>query len=206
VAKLNAPKGFDKSRVDGELLKKLEPFIDFCNQNFDQLLSGFAGQITLGDNLAGKIVSISAQHNTPITIQNPGKAVSLILPLFSKGQAIRSIAYNQNSSGSIDLTLRFDGAIPVATKSASAAQGTIVYYECKDPVEPGDLVSVTGYGASYLNGEFLVMGVTDTSPRKILCANVNNGIPASPSTGSEVKTAYSTTETQVNSITLFLGF
>jgi len=200
LAKLNAPKGFDKSRLDGELLKKIEPFIDYVNQNFDQVLSAFASQISFGDNFSGKLIKLTAKHNTPITVANPTKAVSSLIPLFSHGFPVKSAQYSQNTDGSVEITLRFDGAVPIQTKNASG-DNEITAFETKDLAEPGDLVSVTNYGEPAFNGEFLVLGVSTTTPRKVYCYT-----PDVTSATTETKSSYTSSETQTNEVTLFMGF
>jgi hypothetical protein len=198
LAKLNNPKGFDKSQLDGEILQKLDPFIDFVNQNTDQFTRALTNQLTFADNLLGSVVTVSAKHRTPIVVPAAAKAVSAIIPLRCSGGSIRSFTYTFNTNGSVNLTFIFDDFVPIQTKNATVASG-FVTYQTESTIAPGDRVSVSDYGNKALNKEVTVLYVSNTTPQAI------TAYTADTLAASETKSSYTGDAEVAKSVTLFIA-
>jgi hypothetical protein len=180
MATLNLPKGFEKSLLPNDLRKGLEPFIDYVNQNVDQIVRAFINQLTFSDNFRGRVSNIQAYSNTPITLELQNTAATGVIILTATAK-VRSYNLTQLSTGGSQITIVFDEAKPIKTRSVSVSSGILLNYEIEaaSQTEPGTLVSISGYGNKGNNGTFLVIASTSNS---LTVANNNTGAAAESKT------------------------
>lgn len=195
MAQINTPKAFDKSLIDPDVLDKLGPFIEYTNQNFDQLIRAFFNQITFGDNVRGKFVTVTTKHSTPITI-DVNQGISAVFPYRVSGDALKYFTLTTDRTGQPRFTPYFAGPVPVQTRSFVAASGFITT-ECNSSVSIGDAVSITGAGNQNNNGEFVVIGKL-SAPDRIVYYNANGA--------TESRGSYSGDQEPAKDITLFIFF
>lgn len=196
MANLNQPKGFDKAQIDGKLLTQLEPFVDYVNSNFDQIIRGFFNQLTLAENVNGKVLSLSLRHREPSTF-TPSKPVTGVIPLLCQaGSAIRSFSFTVNQNGSITLTVIFDNPIPISVRSITFSSPYCTA-ETNASVEVGDSVRIANTANQNNSGDFLVIGKL-TSPNRVVYYNAN-GV-------SESKSDYKGSSEAARSCSFYLLF
>jgi hypothetical protein len=196
MANLNQPKSFDKGLIDAKMLSQLEPFIDYCNSNFDQVTRAFFNQITLSENVKGRVITLSAKHRQTITVPSGG-GVQGVLPLYvSGGESLKSLSYSVNNRGELGITFGFGGPIPIPARSItySSPYATI---ETTADVGPGDIVRIGNTANQANSGEFLVISLL-ASPRRVVVYNAS-GV-------AETKTAYLGSDQTAKSVTLFLMY
>lgn len=168
MAQINTPKAFDKSNLDSEILSKIEPFIEYTNQNFDQLIRALFNQITFGENIRGKFTQITVKHAQPITL-DIREGVSGVLPYRVSGDAVKAYTLTTDLQGRPTVTFYFHGPIPIQTRTITVSSG-IATAETNDPVTIGDTVSISQAGNAANNGDFLVIGKL-TAPDRIVYYN-----------------------------------
>lgn len=198
MSKLSTPQGFDKSQMDAEILKKIEVFVDYVNQNTAQIILALTNQLTFGDNFLGQIMTVSAMHRVPIVLPKGSRAVSYIVPLRCAGGSIRSYNYAFNQDGSLSIEFVFDDFVPIQTQNATVASG-FVQYQTKAPMRAGDRASISGYGNTALNKNITILEVSSTVPQYVT-AYTSDALAA-----SETKSSYSGDSESAKSITLFVG-
>lgn len=160
MANINTPKSFEKSLLQGELLKQIEPFVDYVNQNFDQLIRALFNQLTFGENVRGQFSTVSAKHGVPITI-DVTEGVGGIMPFRVSGGSLRSYYLTTGKNGAPTVTFFFDDAIPVQTRTV-VEDVEFCTTECSSVVRPGDRVLITGCTNVNNNGVFLVIETNDS--------------------------------------------
>lgn len=156
MATLNTPKAFEKTLLDQETRKKTDLFIDYVNQNFDQIIRAFANQFSFADNFKGIFKTISASHNVPVSV-DVGSTPQGVL-ILRQDVGIRSWVINSLSSGNVTLTFQFDSVRPVTTRQVTFSSPYATYeIEATSLVKVGEVIRVSGYGAKTNNGDFSVV-------------------------------------------------
>ena len=116
MAKFTATKLFEYAKVAGTPAgKELEEFITFVNQNFEQIIRGISGNLTLEDNIKGQKLTLSLIHNREVTTTVNGGDVVGILPLrvltdSNVKEAFENLSWWVNSSGKLVLYPQFKNA------------------------------------------------------------------------------------------------
>lgn len=155
---LNTPKAFDKALLSADIKKSIDPFVDFCNQNFDQIIRGLTKQITFGENFKGSFLNIQAMNNQPVSIE-AGESAPLGIIVIKADVGISSFTYTTLSTGLTQITFKFDEARAVKSRSANDTAAPLAVYEIEglSSVLPGDRVAISGFGAKPNNGTFLCL-------------------------------------------------
>lgn len=199
MAKINAPKGFEKGQLDSGTLEKIEPFVDYVSANFEQIIRAFTNQITFPDNFNATIRTLSVKHNVPFTIPSVGRAVTGVMLMSAAGVNVRSFSYVQNSENGLAFTFKFDSAIPIKTQNATYS-APFVRYQTTSLVSVGDIVSISDYANEALNGTFIVSADETINTKFIACYNQQTGVAA------ETKTSYSGEDEVSKSVTLLITY
>ena len=189
---MNVPKAFEKSLLSAQVKDGLEPFIDYVNQSFDQIIRAFLNQITLAENVRGKQLSISAKHRQFVQIDTDKQRPSGII-ILNTSSPIRSWSWTSLSSGFTQISFAFDEPVPLLTRELDATN-SLLYFQSPVYVIPGDRVSVSGFGNKANNDDFLV---TDISSN-------NLKFDTSSAVVSESKAATSGSLEQSKTIDLFI--
>ena len=194
MAKLNAPKAFDKSLLDQDLSEKLEPLLGHVNQNFDQLIRALYNQLTLSENVNGTLVTVSAYNNVQTFVQTGGKAIAGILPIRVSGDGLAAMSWYTDNSGRIAITFKFSDPQEIQTRSCtfSSSFGTYEVNRTSN-ISIGDVISVTGFGNANNNGTFVVLQKTASS------VVVYNSLGA-----TESKSSYTGTSEAAKQVNLFI--
>lgn len=155
MATLNTPKAFDKALIPSQAREDIESLVDYINQNFDQIIRAFASQITFDENFRGDRKVLSVTDGVPIEIDTGSQAPADIL--VSSRVGIRSTSFTTLSTGTTQITFKFDEALPLKTRNVTASSPFAIYEtEGLSNAKAGDLVSVTGFGNKLNNGTFVV--------------------------------------------------
>jgi hypothetical protein len=191
MAILNTPKAFEKNLIQGQVGGEISPFIDYVNQNFDQIIRAFFNQLTLGENLRGTLLNISTSNNTPTNIlaaQNP--AGILILKSTSP---LKSYTTTVTSDGILQATFTFDEALPVKARSVAVSAPFATYeIEGLSTISQGDEAEFSLFGNKLNNGTFLVLYRTEN------LVTVYN-----PNAAAETKSSFTGTRESTKVVTLF---
>ena len=115
MTKINTPKSFDKGQIPAELLGQIEPYIDYTNQNFSQIIQALSNGISFPDNIRCTIKTISVKHLVDTRLNLGVKNVVGVLVLNATAP-IRSYTVTQ-VEGLFSFVFRFDEVIPIASKS-----------------------------------------------------------------------------------------
>lgn len=194
MAKITAPKAFDKQSLDPKILEQIDPFIEYVNQNFDQLIRALFNQITLTENFRGRLVTVSAWHRREVLIESQGQGILAALPLKSEPSGLKSYVTTSDTGGRLSFTPAFDAAIPIKTRSVSVSSPFATYeIQASQTVLCGDKVSISQYGSKGNNGDFVVLSRSDSA------VTVYN-----PSAATETKASYSGVAESEKTVTLFL--
>lgn len=181
MAVINTPKSFDKAQIDSATLPKVEQFVDYVNQQFDQLTRALQNQLTFPDNFKAKLVTIAAYNNKELSLN---ETAAQILPLSVLGDSIQTFSATVSNSGVQKVTIKFGNPIPVRTRAVSFSTPYATYeVENAAVIQAGDRVSVTAQSNIVNNGTFLVLQANSNS---IVVYN-SNAITA-PGTGAYVGT------------------
>lgn len=161
MAQINSPKSFDSAQLSPQFIQDSGGLIDYINQQFDQLNRALLQQLTLPENMRGRMVTLSVSHNTPVTVTNTSFTGSVIYNSGSNG--VKSYTFVNDSQGNSVFTFKFNDSIPILTRTVIVSS-PFATYEVKnaDNISPGDLVTVSGSTNSHNNGQFLVMQNTGT--------------------------------------------
>lgn len=194
MAKINVPKSFDKGQIDSDLLGKLEPFIDYVNQNFEQTTSALNNSLSFADNIKCISKTLQAKHLTPVQV-NLGSANVVGFLILNSTAPLRSYSYTQ-TAGLYSFTFRFDEPITISSKSITIASG-IATVETNDTLQAGDMINLSKYATGTLsnNGNFLVSYVYTTAPSKVAYYN-----PSGATT--ETLGAYTSSSIQTRSVSI----
>lgn len=186
MTKLNVPKSFDKGQIPAKLLADIEPYLDFTNQNFNQILSALESGLTFGDNIQSTLKTIEVKHLVTTQLNLGLKSVAGVIVLNSDVQ-IRSFTITQ-ANGLYSFTFRFDEAVTISAKSiAPDPLGVAGVYtvETNDALQLGDAIRLSSYsGAGHNNGDFLVTYIYNTSPRKVEIRNPLGALETLPNYSS----------------------
>lgn len=148
MAKINAPKAFEKATLDPKVLSGIDEFVSYVNQNFDQYTRALLSQLTFGDNFKCQLRSVSAYHNQAIALE-PSQPISSIQVLkVGSNDAVKEFYYTQTTGSAVSLRIMFANPIPVSTRSQITASGAFGLYEVTESarrVRAGDCVSIEGY-------------------------------------------------------------
>lgn len=169
MANINTPKGFEKQLLQPDIISKLDPFIEYVNQNFDQLIRAFFNQITLGENFRGKFISISAKHNTPITL-DVLQGISAVWPYRVADGSLKSFILSTDNRGRPTVTFFFDDALPITTRSIVFAS-PFCTAETNSSVRVGDRIEITGAVIDANKGTFLVVEMLE-NPTRVVYRNI----------------------------------
>ncbi len=162
MATLNLPKAFEASLLPSKVTEDLDPLLDWLNQNFDQIIRALAGQITLGENLRGRFISIQATSDIPITI-DIGQTKPIGILILKSDTKVRSYSFSSLNTGVSSITFKFDEPKPLKTRSANFINSPNVIYdiEALSSAEVGETVIISGFGNKANNGTFLVLSRTE---------------------------------------------
>jgi hypothetical protein len=174
---INTPKSFNKQTIeDAKLAEAIGPFIDYCNQNFDQFGRGLANQLTFPDNFKGEIQTIDIKHNQPVNVTAKG-SVSYAFPIGSFGDGVRAFKFQANNDGSLAITCWFQSPIPVLAKAQTSATGNFAKYQCSNigGIAAGDRVLITAFGnkSNNVDSGLVAWVATETSGPVITVYNGN---------------------------------
>lgn len=162
MAKINVPKAFDKQLLDPAFVSKADLFIDYINQQFDQLTRALDSQLTFSDNFKADIQSVGCFHNQQVIV-TPKKSVVYAFPIRSSSP-IKSAAIESNQSAQLVCTFKFDTAISIRTRNVAVSSGIATYdVQGNTTIVSGDIVSITGHNNSGNNGTFLVSSASTTA-------------------------------------------
>lgn len=158
MALLNTPKAFEKALLESSVAQDVGPFIDYVNQNFDQIIRAFFNQISFPENFRGVRKTITALNNQAVTL-DLGDVRPLGIIILSSSVGINSYFFTQNSQGFTEITFNFREPRYIKTKSCDASASPLVTFEVLDSEEllPGDSVIVSGFGAKENNTQYLVV-------------------------------------------------
>lgn len=160
MAIINTPKSFDKAQIDGAVLPKIEQFVDYVNQQFDQVTRALQNQLSFADNFNAKVLTVSAYNNKELSLN---ETATSILPLSVLSDSIRQYSSTVSNAGTQKITFKFGSAVPIRTRSItySAPYAT---YECEDVsnLQVGDKVSISTQ-LSGNTGTFIVLQVNAAS-------------------------------------------
>lgn len=161
MAVINTPKSFDKAQIDAAILGKIETFVDYVNQQFDQLTRALQNQLSFADNFKCKVVTLRAYNNKELSLNETAQQ---IIPLAVLGDSIRQFSATVSNSGTQKITFKFGNAIPVRTRSVTYTS-PFSTYECESTanLQVGDRVSVTAQTNANNNGTFLLSEVGASS-------------------------------------------
>ncbi len=161
MAVINTPKSFDKAQIDSEILGKIETFVDYVNQQFDQLTRALQNQLSFPENFKCKVLSIQAYNNKELSLNETAQQ---IVPLACMGDSIRQYSATVSNTGTQKITFKFGNAIPVRTRSVTYSS-PFSTYECENVahIQVGDRVSITAQTNQSNNGTFLVSEVGTSS-------------------------------------------
>lgn len=157
MAIINTPKSFDKAQIDSAVLPKIEQFVDYVNQQFDQIVRAIQNNLSFADNFKAKVIDVSAYHNTELSLN---QTASSILPLSVLGDSIHAYSTTVSNSGVQKITFKFGNPLNIRTRSVTFSSPWATY-ECESVanIQVGDKVKVTNQTNSYNNGTFIVAEV-----------------------------------------------
>lgn len=161
MAALNTPKAFDKALIPSSIREDIDPFVDYINQNFDQIIRAFSNQVTFEENFRGRAITVSAMNNTPISLDTLGqRPVNIFV---SSAVGVRSTKFSVTSTGTTQLTITFDDPIPIKTRACDVTSAPFATYQIESltNLQLGERISISGFCAKSNNGEFLVQHFTE---------------------------------------------
>lgn len=196
MAKLNTPKAFEKTLLSGDLREKLDTFVDFVNQNFDQLIRAFANQLSFQDNFIGRVINVVASNDTPTNLELGGVTPVGVLVL-KTDVGIKSFTLTTLSNGLSQINFKFDEAKAVKTRSADITDAPNVVYEIEglSTIGAGDVATISGFGNKDNNGSFLVLNRVEN---RITVFNDN------ASAGNESKSSFTGDRETTKNVSLFV--
>lgn len=161
MALINTPKSFDKSQIDGAVLSKIEQFVDYVNQQFDQLTRALQSQLTFAENFRAKVITVSAFHNRELSLNDKASA---IIPLSVLGDSVLSYSATVSNSGVQKITFKFGNALDIRTRSVTYS-APFATYECESVsnLQVGDKVRITAQTNLNNNGTFIISQVNSAS-------------------------------------------
>lgn len=169
MAIINTPKSFDKAQIDGATLPKIEQFVDYTNQQFDQINRALQNQLKFADNFAAKVVTVSAYNNKELSLNETATA---ILPLSVLGDSIAQFSAIVSNAGVQKITFKFGNPVPLRTRSVSFSSPWTTYeVENVANLQVGDKVSIT----SQLSGNSGTFIITQVNSAGIVVYNSNGG-------------------------------
>lgn len=158
MAIINTPKSFDKAQIDAATLGKIEEFVDYVNQQFDQLTRALQSQLTFTENFRSKIVTVSAYNNRQISLNEKS---SYIIPLSVSGDSVKQYLASVSNAGIQNLTFKFGEPIPVKTRSVTVSAPFATYeFSGVATLEVGDRIIVRNQSNAANNGTFVVSELT----------------------------------------------
>ena len=161
MAIINTPKSFDKAQIDADTLGKIEEFVDYVNQQFDQLTRALQNQLSFADNFKSKVITVSAFNNKELSLNETAQQ---ILPLAVMGDSIRQFSDTVSNSGTQKITFKFGNAIQVRTRSVTYTS-PFATYECESVanLQVGDKVIIAAQTNGANNGTFVISEVGSAS-------------------------------------------
>ncbi len=184
MALINTPKSFDKAQIDSTILTKIEEFVDYVNQQVDQLTRALQNQLTFSENFKAKVLTISAYHNRQF---NVSESAAIIMPLSVLGDSIVSYSSVVSNAGVQSVTFKFGNAVPVRTRTVTKSAPFATYeVESVANLQVGDKISVTANVNAANNGTFILAEVGTTT------VTVYNSAAVAASGGSNYAGAYET--------------
>lgn len=172
MAFINTPKSFSKESLpSAKTAKDIEPFIDYVNQNFDQIQRALINQLTISENLKGQVVTVQAKHNQAVAV-NTAAPVRYGFVL-AADDGVTSFKFSNLSNGQLTCTFHFESPIPVQAKRQVNSTGDLLgIYQCTNigGIHIGDRITFSGFGAASNNGEALILGlIKDSGAPAIVC-------------------------------------
>lgn len=160
MALINTPKSFDKAQMDSATLTKIETFVDYVNQQFDQVTRALQNQLTFAENFKASVITLSAYHNKELSLSATAAG---IIPLSVLGDSIQSYYANVSNAGTQKITFRFGNPVSIRTRSVTYSAPFATYeVESIATLQVGDRVSIvsstTNLNASN-SGTFVVSQV-----------------------------------------------
>lgn len=164
MAVINTPKSFDKAQIDASVLSKIEQFVDYVNQQFDQQTRALQNQLTFAENFKAKVITVSAYNNKELSLN---ESATTIIPLSVLGDSIRQFSATVSNAGVQKVTFKFGNAVPIRTRSVTFSS-PFTTYEVENPanIQVGDKVSITSQTNSVNaanSGTFIVLQVNAAS-------------------------------------------
>lgn len=161
MAVINTPKSFDKAQIDGDLLAKIEQFVDYVNQQFDQLTRALQNELTFSDNFKAKTITLSAYQNRELSIN---ETASAIIPLSVLGDSINLFSSTVSNAGVQKVTFKFGNALPIRTRSVTVSSPFTTYeVENISSLQAGDKVSISAQTNALNNGSYVAAYVGTNS-------------------------------------------
>lgn len=200
MAIINTPKSFSKEALgSSKTAKEIEPFVDYVNQNFDQLQRALINQLTISENLKGQVLSVKAKHNQRIDVRANG--VVRYGFVLNSSVPVKSFFLNQDNTGNIHITVKFDTPIPISAQSQTNTTGQLFgIYRCTNigGVTEGDIVSFSGFSTASNNGTALVLNTKIDQGAPILFCSKYPGVT------SETMPSFVGNSEQFQSVTIAL--
>lgn len=157
MAIINTPKSFDKAQIDSDTLSKIETFVDYVNQQFDQLTRALQNQLSFKDNFRATQVAVSVYNNVELSLNHTATA---IIPLTVLGDSIRQFSSTVSNAGTQKVTFKFGNAVPIRTRSVTFSSPFATYeVENVANLQAGDKVSITSQTNALNNGTFVISQV-----------------------------------------------
>jgi len=194
MAFINTPKSFSKEALpSSKLATEMQPFIDYVNQNVDQIQRALINQLTFSENIKGEVVTLQMKHNQAIAVTPKASVASAFV--IGSSDEVASIRFFQTNTGALSISVRFASAIPIQARFQTNTTGQLVgIYQCRDigGVQVGDKVSFSGFGAKANNGVALVSAIDATEGAPIIVcpkypAVVAENMPSFVGTAEESK-------------------
>jgi hypothetical protein len=199
MAQINSPKSFDKQLLSSDVLKGIEPLVDYINQGNDQVTRALTNQLTLPENLRGEVRDLSVYHGVPISVTPKQSVANVIVLGCSGGDVVTGFSKSQTSDGLLSLTFYFRSAIPLLSRSVTYS-APFATYEVKGAagISVGDKVSFSGHRNSSYNGSFSVQFIND--------AKTSISVHSPDITSALTETTYVGSSESAKTVTLFLFF
>lgn len=119
MTKVNLINIFDPSLLPGTIQPQIQPLTDFLNQHVTGVVQVVRNGVTLGDNMKGSIINVTAVNDTWTNVALPSN-LSLVgvIPLAVNGDIYSGFGYKFNVGGTLQIKFLFqtqfkpDGTTP----------------------------------------------------------------------------------------------
>jgi hypothetical protein len=113
--KLSATKLFDAQSLEPEMRSKINPFVEWVNSNFDQVIRCLTKQVSVYDNMASTVLEVELTHAQAKDIDVPNaQRVKGIIPMRVKTAtaiACTGIHWIAQNDGTVQVTPFYSDAL-----------------------------------------------------------------------------------------------